>query len=86
MNNIINLVRASMQEAYNISAVLEHVAKLGDNCSGEDRQLYWSILYDCAKNIRLNLADYSCSYTPVKPFAEGADLPQIIRGINETRA
>lgn len=38
--------------------------------------MYWDILYDCAKHIRLNLDEYSIGYVPANPFdEEDGDLP-----------
>ena len=63
-------VRRSIQEAYNITKVLEHIAEEGDSIDPEEKQMYWDILYDCAKHIRLNLDEYSFGYVPVDPFDE----------------
>lgn len=62
-------VRKSVQEAYNITKILEKIATEGD-IDSEKKQMYWSILYDCAKHIRLNLNEYSLGYVPVNPFDE----------------
>lgn len=63
-------VRKSVQEAYNITKILEKLAIEGD-IDQEEKQMYWSILYDCAKHIRLNLDEYSLGYVPADPFDEG---------------
>ena len=62
-------VRKSVQEAYNITKILEKLATEGD-IDSDEKQMYWSILYDCAKHIRLNLNEYSLGYVPVNPFDE----------------
>ena len=62
-------VRKSIQEAYNITKILEQVAIEGD-MDPEAKQIYWDILYDCAKHIRLNLDEYSIGYVPANPFDE----------------
>ena len=67
---MITAVRKSIQEAYNITKVLEQVAEEGDKINPEAKQMYWDILYDCAKHIRLNLDEYSLGYVPVDPFDE----------------
>ena len=66
--DMINAIRVSMQDAYNITKVLERLACHGDDMDSESKQLYWDIMYDCAKNIRLRLEEYSCGYTSVDPF------------------
>lgn len=67
---MITAVRKSVQEAYNITKILEHVATLGDDIDPEIRQSYWDMLYDCAKHIRLNLDEYSFGYVPIDLFDE----------------
>ena len=67
---LLNDIRISIQEAYNISKVLEHLACIGDDCSQEAKDLYWAILYDCAKCIRLRLSVYSQGFIPANPFDE----------------
>lgn len=62
-------VRKSVQEAYNITKILEKLA-IEDDLGPEEKQMYWSILYDCAKHIRLNLDEYSLGYVPADPFDE----------------
>lgn len=63
-------VRRSIQEAYNITKVLEHIAEKGDDIDPKEKQMYWDILHDCAKHIRLDLDEYSLGYVPVDPFDE----------------
>ena len=63
-------IRRSIQEAYNITKVLEHIAEEGEGIDPKEKQMYWDILYDCAKHIRLNLNEYSLGYIPVNPFDE----------------
>lgn len=65
---LINDIRVSIQDAYSISKVLEHLACVGDDCSKDAKQLYWDIMYDCAKCICQRLAEYSRGYVPVDPF------------------
>ena len=71
---LINAIRISIQDAYSITKVLEHLACVGEDCSKETKELYWDILYDCAKCIRQRLAKYSCGYVPVDPFE--VDTPE----------
>lgn len=81
-NALINDIRISIQDAHSIMKVLEHLACIGDDCSREAKELYWAILYDCAKHIRLRLDEYSCGYVPVDPFDEDdATIKSIIQGI-----
>ena len=68
VKNMINAIRVSIQDAYNISKVLEHLACLGDTCADDAKQLYWDIMYDCAKCIRERLSKYSCGFIPVNAF------------------
>ena len=67
---LINDIRISIQDAHGIMKVLEHLACIGDNCSKEAKELYWAILYDCAKDIKLRLKEYSCGFVPTDPFDE----------------
>ena len=76
-------VRKSIQETYNITKVLEHIAEEGDSIDPEEKQMYWDILYDCAKHIRLNLDEYSLGYVPVDPFEENEELYREIQDIGE---
>ena len=69
-NELINDIRISIQDAHSIMKVLEHLACIGDDCSKEAKDLYWAILYDCAKNIKLRLDEYSCGFVPEDPFDE----------------
>lgn len=65
---LIKAVCGSIQDAYSIKKILEHLACIGDNCTQEAKEMYWAILYDCAKCICQRLAEYSCGYVPVDPF------------------
>ena len=71
---LINDIRVSIQEAYNITKVLERLAYVGDGCSKDAKQLYMDIMYDCAKSIQQRLAEYSCGYVPVDPFEEDGTI------------
>ena len=83
--DLINDIRISIQEAHSIIKVLEHLACIGDDCSKEAKELYWAILYDCAKNIKLRLKEYSCGFVPADPFDENdASIKNIIQGIKPT--
>ena len=70
VKNMINAIRVSIQDAYNITKVLERLACLGDDCPDDAGQMYWDIMYDCAKCIRERLTEYSCGYIPVNAFDE----------------
>ena len=79
---LIKDIRISIQDAHSIMKVLEHLACIDDDCSKEAKDLYWGILYDCAKNIKLRLNEYSCGFVPEDPFDEDdATIKNIIRGI-----
>ena len=66
----------SIKDAHSIMKVLEHLACIGDDCGKEARDIYWAILYDCAKR------EYSCGFVPSDPFDENCCSPaDIIRGI-----
>lgn len=79
---LINDIRISIQDAHSIMKVLEHLACIGDDCSREVKDLYWAILYDCAKNIKLRLKEYSCGFVPADPFDEDdCSIEEIIRGL-----
>ena len=79
---LINDIRIAIQDAHSIMKVLEHLATLGDDCDKEARDIYWAILYDCAKNIKKQLGEYSCGFVPDDPFDENVcTLADIIRGI-----
>ena len=81
-NELINDIRISIQDAHAIMKVLERLACIGDDCSKEAKDLYWAILYDCAKNIKLRLKEYSCGFVPEDPFDEdNCTMEDIIRGI-----
>ena len=81
-NELINDIRISIQDAHSIMKVLEHLASIGDDCSKEAKDLYWAILYDCAKNIKLRLDEYSCGFVPEDPFEEGdSSMEDIIKGV-----
>ena len=81
-NELINDIRISIQDAHSIMKVLEHLACIGDDCSKEAKDLYWAILYDCAKNIKLRLKEYSCGFVPADPFDEDeCTIEDIIKGI-----
>ncbi len=81
-NELINDIRISIQDAHSIMKVLEHLACVGDDCSKEAKDLYWAILYDCAKNIKLRLDEYSCGFVPEDPFDErDSSIEDIIKGI-----
>ena len=70
---LIKDIRISIQDAHSIMKVLERLACIGDDCSKEAKDLYWAILYDCAKNIKLRLDEYSCGfvYCPEKSASAG---------------
>ena len=62
--------------------VLEHLACVWEDCSKEAKELYWSILYDCAKNIKQRLKEYGCGLVPSDPFDEDdCTIKDIIKGI-----
>lgn len=67
-------IRKSIQEAYNITKTLERLAIVGEDIDQESKQLYWDIMYDCAKNIRMNLDKYSFGFIPVNPFEDNEEL------------
>ena len=78
---LINDIRIFIQDTHSIMKVLEHLACIGDDCSKETKDLYWAILYDCAKNIKLRLYEYSCGFVPEDPFDEDdCSIEDIIRG------
>lgn len=82
MTELIRDIRISIQDAHGILKVLEHLACIGDDCSMEAKELYWAILYDCAKDIKLRLKEYSCGFVPTDPFdEEAASIKDIIQGI-----
>ena len=81
--DLINDIRISIQDAHSIMKVLEHLACIGDNCSKEAKNLYWAILYDCAKSIKAHLKEYSCGYVSVDPFDEDCEIQDVIRGITD---
>ena len=78
-------IRKSIQEAYNITKTLERLAIVGGDIDQESKQLYWDIMYDCAKNIRMNLDKYSFGFIPVNPFEDNEELYQSITDILEAR-
>ena len=80
-NSCTDDIRYSMQKAHCIMKLLEHAACNGETWDRETKELYWSILYDCAKNIRQRLALHSHGYEPHDPFDESAALQEIICGI-----
>ena len=82
---LITDIRISIQDAHSIMKVLEHLACIGDDCSKEAKDLYWAILYDCAKNIKLRLDEYSCGYVPVDPFDEDCEIQDVIKGVTNKR-
>ena len=85
-NELINDIRISIQDAHSIMKVLEHLACIGDDCSKEAKDLYWAILYDCAKNIKLRLDEYGCGYVPVDPFdEENGSVQDVTRGVIDKR-
>lgn len=79
---LIKDIRISIQDAHSIMKVLERLACIGDDCSKEAKDLYWAILYDCAKNIKLRLDEYSCGFVPADPFDErDSSIEDIIKGV-----
>lgn len=83
---LINDIRIAIQDAHSSMKVLEHLATLGDDCDKEARDIYWAILYDCAKNIKKQLSEYSCGFVPSDPFDEtSCSLADIILGIKTER-
>ena len=85
-NELINDIRISIQDAHSIMKVLEHLACVWEDCSKEAKELYWAILYDCAKNIKQRLEEYSCGFVPVDPFdEEDGSVQDVIQGIKDNR-
>ncbi len=79
---MINDIRISIQDAHSIMKVLEHLACIDDDSRREAFDMYWDILYDCAKNIKSQLAEYSFGLVPADPFDEDdCTIQDIIRGI-----
>ena len=62
--------------------VLERLARIGDDCSKEAKDLCWAILYDWVKNIKLRLDEYSCGFVPADPSDQrDSSIEDIIKGI-----
>ena len=51
----------------------------------EDNEISWTILYDYAKSIRVNMEDFRFGHTPVEPLSEDAEIGEMIRGVKRSR-